>query len=174
MQYKNVESLEMPSEIDKTSSPDGIYVRRNIKKVETENGFKYCYQEAFLSFDEYESYSKELLANHINGEDNTKEYEEYKKKLDTGVLYSNGKYYKPKWADLYNKKVNEIMQMLTNYEKVGGKINSMYSIKVLITDATNKAENFVFMTVKEIIELWFFLLQKQEEFYNEYKESLLQ
>jgi len=114
------------------------------------------------------------LANHINGEDNTKEYEEYKKKLDTGVLYSNGKYYKPKWADLYNKKVNEIMQMLTNYEKVGGKINSMYSIKVLITDATNKAENFVFMTVKEIIELWFFLLQKQEEFYNEYKESLLQ
>lgn len=171
--YRTVESLEMPSEIDKTSSPDGIYVRRNIVEIINDDGSKkYQYQEAFLNLDEYESYSRQLLINKINGEDNTKEYEAYKEKLNTGVLYSNGKYYKPIWAELYNKKVNEIMQMLVNYEKVGGNTESMLETKILITDATNKAENFVLMNVKEIIELWFFLLKKQEQFFNEYKQSL--
>lgn len=171
--YKLVESLEMPLEIDKTSSPDGIYVRRNIEEITNEDGSKkYRYQEVFMSFDEYELYSRNLLVNQINGEDNTAEYEEYKKKLNTGVLYTNGKYYKPIWAELYNKKVNEIMQMLVNYEKVGGNTESMLTTKILITDATNKAENFVLMNVKEIIELWFFLLKKQEQFFNEYKQSL--
>lgn len=173
MNYKNVESLEMPLEIDKTSSPDGIYIRRNIKKIENEDGsIKYQYQEAFLSHNEYESYSRQILVNQINSEDNTAEYEAYKEKLNTGVLYSNGKYYKPIWAELYNKKVNEIMQMLSNYEKVDGNTESMLTTKILITDATNKAENFVLMSVKEIIELWFFLLKKQEQFFQEYKQSL--
>lgn len=173
MNYKNVESLEKPLEIDKTSSADGIYIRRNIKEIINEDGLKkYQYQELFLSHEEYELYSRELLVKQINGEDNTKEYEAYKQKLDTGVLYTNGKYYKPIWADIYNKKVNEIMQMLSNYEKVGGETDGMYQIKVLITDATNKAENFVLMNVKEIIELWFFLLQQQELLFQEYKNSL--
>lgn len=171
--YKLVESLTKPSEIDKSSSPDGIYIRRNITEVINEDGStKYQYQEAFLNFDEYELYSRQLLINQMNGEDNTAEYEEYKNKLNTGVLYTNGKYYKPIWAELYNKKVNEIMQMLSNYEKVGGDTENMLTTKILITDATNKAENFVLMSVKEIIELWFFLLKKQEQFFNEYKQSL--
>lgn len=174
MQYKNVESLEMPSEIDKTSSPDGIYVRRNIKKVETENGFKYCYQEAFLSFNEYESYSKELLVNHINGEDNTKEYEKYKKNLDTGVLYSNGKYYKPKWAAIYSEKINEIIPILNAYQQVGGDVTLFLNMVTTVYDVTKTIENAEQMNIKQIIELWFFLLQKQEEFYNEYKKSLSQ
>lgn len=173
MNYKIVESLEKPLEIDKTSSSDGIYIRRNIEKIENEDGsIKYRYQEAFLSHNEYEVYLRQILANQINGEDNTAEYEAYKEKLNTGVLYSNGKYYKPIWAELYNKKVNEIMQMLSNYEKVGGDTENMLTTKILITDATNKAENFVLMSVKEIIELWFFLLKKQEEFFQEYKQSL--
>ncbi len=173
MDYKNVESLEKPLEIDKTSSSDGIYIRRNIKEIINEDGSKkYQYQELFLSHEQYELYSRELLVNQINGEDNTKEYEAYKQKLNTGVLYTNGKHYKPIWAELYNKKVNEIMQMLSNYEKVGGNTDNMLTTKILITDATNKVENFVLMNVKEIIELWFFLLKKQEEFFNEYKQSL--
>lgn len=175
--YKTVESKLKPLEIDITSSPNSVYIRRNIKEVVTVDDSgneitKFVYQEACLNKSEYESYSEDLLVGKFNGEDNTEEYQAYKEKLNTGVLYSNGKYYKPVWADLYNKKVNEIMGMISNYEKLGGDVGGFYNTKILITDATNKAENFVFMTAKEVIELWFFLLGKQEEYFNEYKQSL--
>lgn len=172
MQYKNVESLVMPLEIDLSSSENGIYVRRNIKAIETDDGTKYTYQEAFMSKDEYETYSKDLLVGQINEEDNTSEYEAYKTKLDTGVLYKNGKLYKPKWAGLYAKKANEIKDMLELYTQLGGDASAISTLTINIYDITGLPENAVAMTAKEIIELWLFLLTKQEEFFNEYKQSL--
>ena len=172
MDYKNAESLIKPLEIDISSSPDGIYVRRNIQEVETDDGIKYSYQEAFITKDEYETYSKELIVNQLNGEDNTKEYEAYKTNLNTGVLYTNGYYYKPIWADLYAEKVNKIMNMINHYSALGGDTTSLESITVNIYDITASPENAVAMTPKELIELWLFLLTKQEEFFNEYKKSL--
>lgn len=172
--YKNAESLEMPLETDLSSSSDGIYVRRNIKKIETDDGFKYQYQEAFMSKDQYESYSKELLVNQLNGEDNTAEYENYKKQLDSGVQYLNGKHYKPKWTELYAKIMKDFKDTIELYEKVGGDITPLLSIKTSIYDVTGKTENAVAMTVKEIIDLWLFLYQQKERLFNEYKQSVVE
>lgn len=172
MEYKNVESLKMPSEIDLTSSPDGIYVRRNIKKVVTDDIEKYRYQESFMSKDEYEAYSKKLFINEINGEDNTAEFEAYKKKLDTGVIYKNGKYYKPKWIDLYSSIMKDFKDTIELYEKVGGDVSPLLSLTTNIYDVTGLSENATAMTIKEIIELWLYLYQRKEQFFNEYKQSL--
>ncbi len=59
--YKKAESLIKPSETDSISSPDGIFIRKNIEAVEakTEDGLKivkYVYDEAFLTTDEYEAF----------------------------------------------------------------------------------------------------------------------
>lgn len=59
--FKRAESLVNPSEIDTTSSPDGIFIRKNVKAVEVESEnaesiIKYVYDEAFLTPDEYELY----------------------------------------------------------------------------------------------------------------------
>lgn len=73
--YKKAESLIMPSGTDSTSSPDGIFIRKNIKtaEVETEDGekiVKYTYDEAFLTVDEYEAYKsaqyKESVSEAVN------------------------------------------------------------------------------------------------------------
>lgn len=171
--YKAVESLEKPSDIDLTSSSDGVYVRRNIKEIVLDDGVKkYYYEEALISQNEYETYSKDILVGQIKDEDNTAEYEEYKAKLDTGVLYKNGKKYKPKWNTIYSQKATEIKNMLELYTQLGGDASSIATLTIDIYDETALPENAVAMTAKEIIELWLFLLTKQEEFFNEYKASL--
>lgn len=108
----------------------------------------------------------------INDEDNTAEYEQYKNNLNTPQLYTNGKYYKPTWAEIYSGKVKEIFPMVSLYEKVGGETSVILDLKITIYDATGKVANAEMMSVKEIIELWLFLLKKQEEFFNIYKASL--
>ncbi len=170
--YRTVESLVKPSDIDLTSSSDGIYVRRNVQEISTDDGTKYQYEEAFMSQNEYETYSKDLLVGQINDEDNTAEYEAYKEKLDTGVLYTNGKYYKPKWASIYSQKATEIKNMLELYSQLGGDTSAISSLTINVYDVTALPENAVAMTAKEIIELWLFLLTKQETLFNEYKQSL--
>lgn len=54
---------EMPLEVDKTSSPDTVYLRKNVKKTTIELGENsiegYTYEEAQLTLDEYEQYQKE-------------------------------------------------------------------------------------------------------------------
>lgn len=172
--WKKTESLTMPLEIDTTSSPSGIYIRRNIEEITNEYGTKYQYDEVFLTKSEYEIYSKELLVNAINGEDNTAEYEEYKNKLNTGVQYTNGKFYKPKWAAIYSQKINEILPMLNAYKELGSDISIITGLKINVYDITATVENAEEMNIKEIIELWLFLIKKQEQFFNEYKQSLNQ
>lgn len=158
MNYKNVESMVKPSQIDKTSSPDGVYIRRNIKESQTEDGTKYTYQEAFLSVNEYEKYSQELLVKEINGEENSEEYETYKEKLNTPIQYpTNGFYYKPKWAE----------SVYAGLIQKGSMLPSLFPLK--IWDSTEKEENAVEMTIAELTALAIFLANKQEEFFEEYK-----
>lgn len=187
--YKTVESLEKPSDIDLTSSSDGVYVRRNIKEIVLDDGIKkYYYEEALISQNEYETYSKDVLVGQIKDEDNTAEYEEYKTKLNTGVLYKNGKKYKPKWTKVYFEKAQEIMTMLQmrqamialqaqslNEEQetsADEQLPDISTLKINIYDETAAPENAVQMTPFEISNLWWFLMLKQEEFFNEYKASL--
>ncbi len=182
MNYQNVESMIKPSLIDKTSSPDGVYVRRNIKEVVLEEGEKkYYYEEALISKNDYETFSRDLLVGQINDEDNTAEYEAYKTKLDTGVLYKNGKYYKPKWTSIYFKKALEIKTMLELRQAMmnlqsetieTSTLPDISSLTINVYDITAKPENAVNMTPLEVSDLWLFLTLKQEEFFNEYKQSL--
>lgn len=184
--YKTVESLEKPSDIDLTSSSDGVYVRRNIKEIVLDDGVKkYYYEEALISQNEYETYSKDVLVGQIKDEDNTAEYEEYKTKLNTGVLYTNGKYYKPKWTSIYFKKADEIKTMLefkqallqqteeqTETTGINTQLPDISELTINVYDVTAKPENAVKMKPIEIYYLWLFLTLKQEEFFNEYKASL--
>lgn len=69
--YKQAESLERPSEIDTTSSTDGIFIRKNITAVDAlrdsgESYLKYVYDEAFLTPDEYELYKTESYKEAVN------------------------------------------------------------------------------------------------------------
>ena len=53
LNWKKVESLEKPLEVDCTLSPSGVYYRRNIEEVQVENNGeickKYIYDEVVLS-----------------------------------------------------------------------------------------------------------------------------
>jgi len=60
--YKQAESLIKPLETDNTSSPNGVYVRQNIKEVAYKESdgtdkTKFTYDEAFLTAKEYENYT---------------------------------------------------------------------------------------------------------------------
>lgn len=160
--YKEQESREKPLEIDITSSQKTVYVRRNIKEVEVEDISgekfkKYTYQEAKLTKDLYEQYSKDLLVDKINGSDNSQAFENYKAKLDTPVEYSNGHLYKPKWAE------SVYAGLLTK----GSLLPSLFPLK--IWDSTELEENAVEMTMQELTALTLFLGAKQEQYFAEYK-----
>jgi len=51
LKWKTVESLEAPLEVDCTLSESGVYYRRNIETVTTDDGYKYVYEETILSND---------------------------------------------------------------------------------------------------------------------------
>ena len=51
LEWKTVESLEIPLEVDCTLSESGVYYRKNIKTVATDDGYKYTYEETVLSND---------------------------------------------------------------------------------------------------------------------------
>ena len=71
LKWKTVESLEAPLEVDCTLSESGVYYRRNIETVATEDGYKYRYEETVLSNDfrfpilDTEEY-KETIQNKLN------------------------------------------------------------------------------------------------------------
>ena len=175
LNYRAAESGVLPCEIDISSSKDGVYIRRNITKIDTQTELglvtRYKYQEAFISFSDYESLSKDLLVAKINGEDNSKEFEDYKNKLDTGIRFTNGYYYKPKWISIYSSIIKDFKDVLELYKLAGGDISEYLAIKTNIYDATGKVENAQEMSIKEIIELYLFLYKAKEQYFNEYKEA---
>jgi len=176
VEFKKVQSNQRPAEIDVTSSPNGVYYRRNIKELEKEieSGetlIYYEYEEAFMSLDDWEEYQITVQYKKFNDEDNSAEFEEFSKKLRTGVTYTNGKQYKPIWHKLYSSIIDEFEPKINLYKLAGGDVTSFLNITTNIYDVTGKAANAVSMNIKEIIELWMFLYQKKEEFYNEYKAA---
>jgi hypothetical protein len=65
--WLKAESRNKPTEIDKTTSDYGVYIRQNISEEtrldNDDNEYTvYCYNEAFLSFADYEQYTN---ANYI-------------------------------------------------------------------------------------------------------------
>lgn len=162
--YQTVIGTVKPIEIDVESSPHGVYLRRNIEEIEQtheEETIKmFQYQEAFLTKSEYEQVGKDLLVKELNGEDNSKEFDEYKAKLKTPVTYTNGKQYKPSWIDLYSGIIDDLHK------------KNIANLKIAIYDVTGKAENAELMTVEEITNLWLFLYEKKEQYFAEYKEAV--
>ena len=174
IQFKKAQSNQKPSEIDVTSSPNGVYYRRNIKEVEKENEsgeiyVYYEYEEAFMTLNEWEDYQITVEYKKMNEEDNSSEFDEYSQKLRTGVQYKNGKCYKPIWHKIYSSIIDEFEPKMNLYKLAGGDITQFVAIQTNVYDVTGKTENAVQMNIKDIIELWMFLYQKKEEYYNEYK-----
>jgi hypothetical protein len=161
LNWRLSESTNKPTEIDNTSSPCGVYVRKYIKEVQdTESDIvKYQYQEAFLTSEEYQQYSLlQQINEQILQEDQSEAYLLYKQKLDTPVLYeTNGHYYKPKWAaDIYEGLINR-----------GEKFEKLFPLT--IWDSTELPENAEKMTLEQLKELTIFLGSIQETYFNEYK-----
>lgn len=160
LNWRNSESFNKPEAIDSTSSPNGVYVRRFITEVTTEDGeTKYTYKEAFLTQEEYNQYQlMNTIAEQVLKEDTSDACVAYKAQLDTPVLYEvNGHYYKPKWAaDIYESLVSK-----------GEKFPDMFPIT--IWDATEEAKNAVEMTIEELRALTTFLGKVQEKYYYAYK-----
>ena len=178
--YNEVEGGTKPLEIDVDSSKAGVYIRRNIKEITKEiEGQEepvkvWQYQEAYLTKSEFEQYSNNLLVGEINGENNSKEFEEYKNKLNTGVQYINGFYYKPKYINDYKRIMSDIKDAVDLIKDLGGDPTAILSQKFAIYDETGKAENMVQMTGLEVINLYFFLYAKKEQYFAEYKEAVEQ
>ena len=174
--YKTVQSNKKPLELDISSSPDIVYIRRNIKEITTKDSegnesILFEYQEAQLNKNEYAAAEDDLLIAKINGEDNSKEYEEYKTKLNTGIEFTNGHFYKPKWISIYSDIIKDFKEVLELYKLAGGDISGYLAIKTNIYDVTGKVENAEEMSIKEIIELYLFLYMKKEQYFNEYKQA---
>jgi hypothetical protein len=178
--YYEVEGATRPLEIDVDSSKFGVYIRRNIKAIEKEiEGQEepvtvYRYEETYLSKSEFEQYSKDLLIGEMNGENNTREFEEYKTKLNTGVQYTNGFYYKPKYINDYKRIMSDIKDAVDLMKDLGGDPSAILSQKFAIYDITGKLENMVQMSGAEVINLYFFLYAKKEQYFAEYKEAVEQ
>ena len=51
LEYKNVESLEAPQKSEDVTN--GVYLRKNITTKERDGNIVYCYEECFLSAEEY-------------------------------------------------------------------------------------------------------------------------
>lgn len=161
--YVKSESLLKPEKIDKISSPNGVFVRRDIKAVEYEKtdgeiGTKYVYQEAFLTHNEYESFANELIANAVNGNDDSEAYENYQRKLDTPIEYpENGFTYKPKWAE----------NIYAGLLQKGALLPQLFPLKIY--DSTEHEDRAQSMTMEQLTALSIFLAAAQERYFAEYK-----
>lgn len=67
IKFESSQSNSSPLEVDLNSCPDGVYVRKDITKVITEEGnTRYEYKEAFLSHSEYEQYKQAQYENVVS------------------------------------------------------------------------------------------------------------
>ena len=175
--WKTAESKTKPDEIDSTSTSAGIYVRKNIEKVTSENesgeeSVKYTYLECLMSESEYNSYSLEKsIVNSVLDEDDSAEGEEYKNNLDTPVLYTNGYYYKPNYISNYKSIMDDIKIAIDLKEKAGEDVSEYFTRTFNVYDATGKEENKVSMTISEITDLYLYLYIIKEQYYAVYKAA---
>lgn len=172
--YKKAQSNIKPDLIDATSCPDYVYIRRDLQqKTRTdENGQELTYweySEAFVTANEYETIKNQLIADTINDNANTEAFEEYENKLNTGVLYTNGFKYKPKYINDYKKIMSDIETAVNLIKMLGGDPSTVASQTFAVYDETGKVENMVEMTGLEVIQLYLFLYSKKEQYFAEYK-----
>ena len=175
--WKKVESLVKPDEIDKKSSASGVYVRKNIEKVTTTTEDeteieKYSYQECHMTQEEYQAYElSNSIVNTVLDKDTTPQGQKYEADLDKPVQYTNGLYYKPSYINDYKKVMDDVKTALDILEKCGGDTAPILGMKVTVYDASGLPTNAKQMTIAEIINLYFFLYLKKEELYNAYKAN---
>lgn len=172
--YKKAQSNIKPDLIDNTSCPGCVYIRRDLQqKTKTdENGQELIYweySEAFVTANEYETLKNQLIADTINDNANTEAFDEYEKKLNTGVLYTNGFKYKPKYINDYKKIMSDIETAVNLIKMLGGDPSTVASQTFAVYDETGKVENMVEMTGLEVIQLYLFLYSKKEQYFAEYK-----
>ena len=198
LNYYLAESFNKPLEIDVESSPHGVYIRRDFKQIEKDlgedkNSLFWQYQEAFLTKSEFEIF----LANMGNLNDNSTAFDNYQNKLNTGVLYTNGKKYKPRYHEDYGNimkdletaisliktSISELETILQNPELTEEQrlsftatiqtlqttLATVFNQKFAVYDETGTADNMVMMNAAEIIALYFFLYAKKEQYFAEYK-----
>ena len=127
------------------------------------------YSEAFVTANEYETLKNQLIADTINDNVNTEAFDEYEKKLNTGVLYTNGFKYKPKYINDYKKIMSDIETAVNLIKMLGGDPSTVASQTFAVYDETGKVENMVEMTGLEVIQLYLFLYSKKEQYFAEYK-----
>lgn len=167
LEWKTAESLITPLALDTTISKDYVYLRKDIKVVEVEDGdgkkhAKYVYSEATIAREEFLALGS------------TSEKAIYELALQTPVEYpENGHIYKPEYLTDYFKEMESIKTPLQLIQMCGGDISEILKKTVNIYDATGKVENRVSMNVLELSNLYFFLYLKKEELYNEYREAIL-
>lgn len=53
IEYKKVESLEKPLEVDMNLKPNWVYIRKNITEVAGTDNTKYTYDEALVTLEDY-------------------------------------------------------------------------------------------------------------------------
>lgn len=172
--YKKAQSNVKPDLIDNTSCPGCVYIRRDLQqKTRTDdNGQELAYweySEAFVTANEYETIKNQLIADTINDNVNTEAFDEYEKKLSTGVLYTNGFKYKPKYINDYKKIMSDIETAVNLIKMLGGDPSTVASQTFAVYDETGKVENMVEMTGLEVIQLYLFLYSKKEQYFAEYK-----
>lgn len=172
--YKIAQSAEKPLLIDITSSPNCVYIRRDLKQIQEpgENGeirSYWRYNEATLTQNEYEDYKNTLISNEINSNENSTAFDNYQKKLSTGVKYINGHKYKPKYINDYKNIMSDIKNATDLIKDLGGDASQILTQKFAIYDETGLVENMVMMSGLEVIDLYFFLYAKKEQYFAEYK-----
>lgn len=172
--YKKAQSNTKPDLIDNTSCPGFVYVRRELKEVtkmldDNQNLTYWEYEEAFVTANEYETIKNQLIADTINDNSNSLAFDEYEKKLNTGVLYTNGFKYKPKYINDYKKIMSDIETAVNLIKMLGGDPTTVASQTFAVYDETGKVENMVEMTGLEVIQLYLFLYSKKEQYFAEYK-----
>lgn len=171
LNWKKQESLTKPALIDENISRVAVYIRQNIEEVEVETTdgekqLKYVYDEAIASKEEFKAYLATLEA---SGVDTSIVGLEYQLKLNTPVEYTNGHFYKPSYINSYKEIMDDVNAAINLMEKAGGDITPIITKQITIYDATGMAESAVQMTVTEVTNLYFFLYNVKEEYYNEYK-----
>lgn len=172
--YKIAQSAEKPLLIDITSSPNCVYIRRDLKQIQEpgENGeirSYWRYNEATLTQNEYEDYKNTLISNEINSNENSTAFDNYQKKLSSGVEYINGHKYKPKYINDYKNIMSDIKNATDLIKDLGGDASKILTQKFAIYDETGLVENMVMMSGLEVIDLYFFLYAKKEQYFAEYK-----
>lgn len=159
LNWKIAESTVKPIEFDDKSSPFGVYIRKDIVEVKTDDHVSFKYHEVFLTKEDYEQYRISLIVQELMGiEQQSESYKEYLAKMNMPIEYPiNNHLYKPKWAqEIYVDLISK-MEVYTSFQTIA------------IWDATGAPENVVDMNINQLKELTSFLGKVQEQYYNEYK-----